>query len=100
MLLEFGGNSMTVGATKTRPAPAGRAGDQASISRDGGLPEVLLLAVLHFPQRGGTADACQRGDLVDRQVADAVMLDLAGDNGEDRHLPERIVMPEAFWQHA
>ena len=48
----------------------------------------------------GSADAGKRRDLVDRQVADAVMLDLARDDAKHGALAFRVVAPQRVGQGA
>jgi hypothetical protein len=59
-------------------------------------PASLVKCRLH----GGPADAGERGDLIDWQIAYAMVLDLACDYAKDSALPFRVVVPERIGQDA
>jgi len=55
---------------------------------------------MHGRLNRSPADACESGDLVYRKVADAVALDLAGNDAQHRPLAFGVVVPEIAGQDA
>ena len=56
--------------------------------------------LVHGSLYGRAAHACQRSNLVDRQVADTLLLDLAGNDAKDRTLAFSVVVPQIVRQCA
>src|SRR5450759_1451354 len=56
--------------------------------------------LVHRSLYRGAAHASERGDLVDREVANAIAFDLASDDAEHRSLAFGVVVPEVVRERA